>query len=169
MFISITSRFHFYSLLALKQQHVPSKIYLARSCDPPWFGYQCRAATEAKHAAWVRFKRRPTPHNCAQHRTARRRMKATCRWARQQQQEDLKQNPLWLRSWPQNLVEACQEATRDGSPRSCSSTSQASWDNSYIPVVRTRLLYTLNFSPQKWKSAMWEDVHLTSIRKQSTL
>ncbi|XP_063850968.1 uncharacterized protein LOC135094639 [Scylla paramamosain] len=72
-------------LLALQQQHVPSRRYLVRPSDPAWFGYRCRAA---KHAAWVRYKRLPTHYNWAQHRVACRRVTATCRWARRQQRED---------------------------------------------------------------------------------
>ena len=78
-------------LLALQQQHVPSRMYLARPGDPAWFGYRCRAAAEAKHAAWVRYKRCPTRRNWVRHRSACRRVTATCRWARRHHQEDLRQ------------------------------------------------------------------------------
>ena len=38
-------------LLALQHQHVPSRVYLTRPGDPAWFGFRCRVAAEAKHAA----------------------------------------------------------------------------------------------------------------------
>ncbi|XP_050698030.1 uncharacterized protein LOC126985992 [Eriocheir sinensis] len=41
-------------LLALQQEYVPSRVYLARPSDPAWFGFRCRVAAEAKHAAWER-------------------------------------------------------------------------------------------------------------------
>ncbi|XP_063879419.1 uncharacterized protein LOC135110721 [Scylla paramamosain] len=74
-------------LLALQQQHVPSRRYLGRPSDPAWFGYRCRAAAEAKQ---VRYKRRSTHYSWAQHRVACRRLTATCRWARRQQREDMR-------------------------------------------------------------------------------
>ena len=55
-------------LLALQQQYVPSRTYLTRPGDPAWFGYRCRIAAEAKHAAWLRYKRHPSHHNMARHR-----------------------------------------------------------------------------------------------------
>lgn len=75
-------------LLALQQQHVPSREYLSRPGDPAWFGPRCRVSAESKHAAWVRYKRSPSLRNKMLHREACRRMVTTCRWARQQLMED---------------------------------------------------------------------------------
>ena len=77
-------------LLALQQQHVPCRVYLTRPGDPAWFGFRCRVAAEAKHGAWLRYKRHPTDRNKTLHREACKRMTATCRWARTQQNEDTK-------------------------------------------------------------------------------
>ncbi|KAG0709931.1 hypothetical protein GWK47_002646 [Chionoecetes opilio] len=52
-------------LLDLLQQHIPSRKYLTRHGDTAWFDYRCRVAAEAKHAAWMRYKRRPTHQNKA--------------------------------------------------------------------------------------------------------
>ncbi len=40
-------------LFAVQQLHVPNRVYLTRSGDRAWFGYRCRAAAEAKYAAWL--------------------------------------------------------------------------------------------------------------------
>ena len=77
-------------LLSLQQLHVPSRQYLTRPTDPTWFGYRCRAAAEAKHAAWVRYKRHPSHHNKLLHREACKRVTATCQWAVRKNREDLK-------------------------------------------------------------------------------
>ncbi len=53
--------------LTLQQLHVPNRVYLTRSSDPAWFGYHCRAAAEAKYAAWLKYKRHPSSRNKAQH------------------------------------------------------------------------------------------------------
>jgi len=75
-------------LLALQQQHVPSRVYLSRPGDPAWFGFRCRASAEDKHAAWERYKRHPSRRNKTLHREACKRMTSTCRWARNQLKED---------------------------------------------------------------------------------
>ena len=78
-------------LLTLQKQHVPSRVYLSRPGDPVWFGFRCKAAAEAKHAAWTRYKRYPTLHNKALHKEACKQMVATCKWAKNRQKEDLRQ------------------------------------------------------------------------------
>ncbi|XP_045113326.1 uncharacterized protein LOC123505739 [Portunus trituberculatus] len=77
-------------LLALQQVHVPSRLYLSKPGDPAWFGFRCRASAEDKHAAWVRYKRHPTPRNKTLHWEACKRMLSTCRWAKNQLREDRK-------------------------------------------------------------------------------
>lgn len=77
-------------LLALQKRHVPHRNYTTRPMDQPWFGYRCRVAAEAKYAAWNRYKRHPTRHNKNMHRTACRRMVATCKWAMSRWEDDLK-------------------------------------------------------------------------------
>ena len=63
---------------------------VSRNGDSAWFGYRCRVAAEAKHAAWLRYKHYPTDRNKTLHREACKRMIATCRWARRHQNEDMK-------------------------------------------------------------------------------
>ena len=77
-------------LLTLQQKHVPSRVYLSKPGDPAWFGYRCRAAAEAKHAAWVRYKRCPSLRNKTLHKATCKRMTETCSWARKKLKEDRK-------------------------------------------------------------------------------
>lgn len=50
-------------LLELQYRYVPHKTYTSKSSDQPWFGPQCKAASDKKYRAWIRFKRNPTTHN----------------------------------------------------------------------------------------------------------
>ncbi|XP_063876819.1 uncharacterized protein LOC135109359 [Scylla paramamosain] len=77
-------------LLALQEQHVPHREFVARPTDQPWFGYRCRVAAEAKYSAWLRYKQSPTRRNKDLHRAACKRMVTTCRWAVGRWEEDLR-------------------------------------------------------------------------------
>uniref|UniRef100_A0A0P4VX79 Uncharacterized protein n=1 Tax=Scylla olivacea TaxID=85551 RepID=A0A0P4VX79_SCYOL len=126
-------------LLALQQQHVPSQVYLSRPGDPAWFGFRCRASAEAKHAAWVRYKRHPSRRNKTLHREACKRMTSICRWARNQLREDRRRklsgpgvgNKTW---W--NLVKeqqgACHRETLPPLTRPDGSTATSSADKATL-------------------------------------
>ncbi|XP_063875034.1 uncharacterized protein LOC135108190 [Scylla paramamosain] len=77
-------------LLALQEQHVPHREFVARPTDQPWFGYRCRVAAEAKYSAWLRYKQNPTRRNKDLHRAACKRMVTTCQWAIGRWEEDLR-------------------------------------------------------------------------------
>ena len=38
-------------ILSLQYDHIPHCVYTTKPGDPPWFGYRCRLAAEAKHKA----------------------------------------------------------------------------------------------------------------------
>ena len=61
-------------LVALQARHVPHRTYLAKVANPPWLGFRCREAAEAKQEAWRRSKQHLSHHNLTSHRTA-------CKWA----------------------------------------------------------------------------------------
>ena len=75
------------TLLTLQSQFVPHRSYLTKATDPPWFGFRCRAAAEAKYSMWRRYKRRPTHLNLVLHKAACRRMTSTSKWARKHWEE----------------------------------------------------------------------------------
>ena len=77
-------------LLALQRRHVPHRNYTTRQTDQPLFGYRCRAAAEAKYAAWIRYKRNPTRRYKDLHRAARRRIMVTSKWAINKWEENLR-------------------------------------------------------------------------------
>ncbi|XP_063884696.1 uncharacterized protein LOC135113371 [Scylla paramamosain] len=77
-------------LLALQEQHVPHREFVASPTDQPWFGYRCRVAAEAKYSAWLRYKQSATRRNKDLHRAACKRMVTTCRWAVGRWEEDLR-------------------------------------------------------------------------------
>ena len=79
------------TLRALQSRFVPSRTYLTKASDPPWFGSRCRAAAESKYSSWRRFKSRPTHRNLLLHRAASKRMTSTSKWARKHWEEVMRQ------------------------------------------------------------------------------
>ena len=77
-------------LLELQYQYVPHRVYTTRPGDPPWFGYRCQVAAEAKYKAWERYKGNPTARNRRLHKQACKEMTRTCRWARETWRRDLR-------------------------------------------------------------------------------
>ena len=77
-------------LVALQDRWVPHSQYTSKPSDQPWFGPECRAASDAKYRAWRAFKRRPTARNRRRHREAAQHMRATQEWASQHWKEDLR-------------------------------------------------------------------------------
>ena len=126
-------------LLALQQRHVPSRVYLSRPGDPAWFGFRCKAAAEAKHAAWLRYKRHPTRHNKALHKAACKRVVAACRWAKRRHQEDLKRKlcgpGVGAKTWWSLIKERQGANHQDTIPpllRTDGSTATSSWDKASL-------------------------------------
>ena len=76
------------ALLEAQRRWVPHKQHKTKPTDQPWFGPQCRAASDAKYRAWRLYKRRPTQRNRDRHREAAAHMEATQDWARQQWADD---------------------------------------------------------------------------------
>ncbi len=68
-------------LLALQEQHVPHREFVARPTDQTWFGCRCGVGAEAKYFEWLRYKQSPTWRSKDLHRAACNRMVTTCRWA----------------------------------------------------------------------------------------
>ena len=77
-------------ILGLQHDHVPHRVYTTKPGDPPWFGYRCRLAADAKHKAWVRLKRHNTTRNRNLHKQACKDMKRTSKWAIATWKRDLK-------------------------------------------------------------------------------
>ncbi|XP_063881678.1 uncharacterized protein LOC135111930 [Scylla paramamosain] len=73
-----------------KDRWVPHSTHQAKGSDQPWFGPECRAASDAKYHAWLAFKRHPTAWNRQRHREATNHMRATQGWASNQWVTDLK-------------------------------------------------------------------------------
>ena len=126
-------------LLALQQQHVPSRQYISRPGDPAWFGFRCRISAEKKHAAWVRYKRHPSLRNKTLHREACKRMTSTCRWARNHLREDRKRklsgpgvgNKTWW-SLVKEQQGACHRETLPPLTRPDGSTATSSTDKATL-------------------------------------
>ncbi|XP_045130533.1 uncharacterized protein LOC123515742 [Portunus trituberculatus] len=126
-------------LLILQQQYVPSRVYLSRPDDPAWFGFRCKAAAEAKHAAWLRYKRHPTQRNKALHKAACKRVVAACRWAKHRKQEDLKRKlcgpGVGGKTWWSLVKERQGAKHQDAIPpllRPDGSTATSSWDKASL-------------------------------------
>lgn len=77
-------------LHTLQDRWVPHSTHQAKGSDQPWFGPECRAASDAKYHAWLAFKRHPTAWNRQRHREATNHMRATQGWASNQWVTDLK-------------------------------------------------------------------------------
>ena len=68
-------------LKSLQERWVPHSQHTTKPSDQPWFGPQCRAASDAKYRAWRAYKRHPTAGNRRRHREAATRMRNTQEWA----------------------------------------------------------------------------------------
>ena len=77
-------------LLGAQERWVPHKQHRVRSSDQPWFGPQCRAASDNKYRLWRIYKRNPTRRNKDRHKEAAAQMEATQTWAREQWVESKK-------------------------------------------------------------------------------
>ncbi|XP_045133977.1 uncharacterized protein LOC123517690 [Portunus trituberculatus] len=77
-------------LHTLQDRWVPHSTHQTKASDQPWFGPECRAASDAKYRAWLTFKRHPTAWNRQRHREATDHMRATQEWASDQWVTDLK-------------------------------------------------------------------------------
>ena len=77
-------------LLALQERWVPHSQYTGKASDQPWFGPECRAASDAKYRAWRAYKRRPTVWNRRRHSEAAQRMRTTQEWASVHWKENLR-------------------------------------------------------------------------------
>ena len=71
-------------LLGAQERWVPHKQHRVRSSDQPWFGHQCRAASDKKYRLWSTYKRNHTRWNKPRHRETAAHMEATQVWAREQ-------------------------------------------------------------------------------------
>lgn len=77
-------------LLTLQSRWVPHSRHRTSASDQPWFGPECRVASDAKYRAWLAFKRHPTYRNRERHREAAQHMKNTQEWALEQWKNSLK-------------------------------------------------------------------------------
>jgi len=77
-------------LLALQERWVPHSKHSTKPSDLPWFGPECRAASDAKYRAWRAYKRHPTARNRQMHREAAQRMRNTQEWALEHWKECLR-------------------------------------------------------------------------------
>ena len=68
-------------LLAMQERWVPHSKHSTKPSDLPWFGLECRAASDAKYRAWRACKKHPTARNRRVHREASQRMRYTQGWA----------------------------------------------------------------------------------------
>lgn len=77
-------------LHTLQARWVPHSTHQTKAADQPWFGPQCRAASDAKYRSWLAYKRHPTDRNRQRHREAAERMRHTQEWASNQWVANLK-------------------------------------------------------------------------------
>ena len=77
-------------LLALQAHWVPHTSHTTKTSDQPWFGPECRVASDTKYRAWVAYKRRPSEGNRQRLREASQRMRHTQEWASEQWKADLR-------------------------------------------------------------------------------
>ena len=77
-------------LLSLQERWVPHSKHSTKPSDLPWFGPECRAASDAKYRAWRAYKRHPTARNRQMHREASQQMRHTQEWAMEQWKECLR-------------------------------------------------------------------------------
>ena len=68
-------------LYDLQTRWVPHAQHTHKATDQPWFGPECRAASDAKYRAWMSYKRHPTARNRRRHREASEAMRDTQAWA----------------------------------------------------------------------------------------
>ena len=81
----------FANIILQKQNlFIRHRSYKVKPNDQPWFGYQCRIASDAKSKAWNRYKRLRTRHNKRLHKNACSRMKQAQKRAIKQWLEDIK-------------------------------------------------------------------------------
>ena len=69
------------TLLRLQDQFVPKYLHTTKPSDQPWFGPQCKKASDNKHRSWLRYKRNPTTRNKRLHRIASKHMEHIQKWA----------------------------------------------------------------------------------------
>jgi len=105
-------------LVSLQAIYVPNKTYKTKSTDQPWFGYNCRMASDKKMRAWNRYKRHPTQRNKDAHAMACRRMKAVQKWAINRWKEDLRLK-LSCRSVGSKAWWSCIKQQQGFSPDDC--------------------------------------------------
>ena len=77
-------------LLALQERWVPHSKHSTKPSDLPWFGPECRAASDAKYRAWRAYKKHPTARNRRVHREVSQRMRYTQEWASEHWKECLR-------------------------------------------------------------------------------
>ena len=77
-------------IVTLQSKFVPHKDYTAKPDDQPWFGPNCRAASDDKARAWTRYKQNPTRRNKHLHSAACTRMKRTEKWAIKRWKQELR-------------------------------------------------------------------------------
>ena len=103
-------------LYALQSRWVPHSIHKTKVSDMPWFGPECRAASDEKYRAWRVYKRNPTSQNRQRHREAAQRMRDTQEWASEQWRATLKNKlrggQVGTKRW-WGLVKEQQGASRD--------------------------------------------------------
>ena len=77
-------------LRTLQDRCVPHSQHTVKARDQPWFGPECRAASDAKYRAWLSYKRQSTARNRRRHREACEAMTATQAWAIDHWKESLR-------------------------------------------------------------------------------
>ncbi|XP_045137187.1 uncharacterized protein LOC123519749 [Portunus trituberculatus] len=78
------------TLHSLQARWVPHSQYKSKASDQPWFGPECRTASNAKYRAWQAYKMHPTARNRQRHREATQHMRDTQEWATGRWRENLK-------------------------------------------------------------------------------
>ncbi|MPC66707.1 hypothetical protein E2C01_060859 [Portunus trituberculatus] len=78
------------ALMGAQGRWVPNKQHTTLASDQPWFGPQCRAASDERFQAWRTYKRHPSWRNWQRHREEAAYMEDVQAWARVQWVEDMK-------------------------------------------------------------------------------
>ena len=106
------------ALLEAQSHWVPNKQHRTLASDQPWFGPQCRAASDEKFQAWRTYKRHPSWRNRQRHREAADYMENIQAWAREQWVEDKKRKlrggNIGSKQW-WSLVKDCQGEVKESS------------------------------------------------------
>ena len=114
----INQQVHSFTTEVLDAQYrfVPRSVYSSRPSDQPWFGPQCKIASDNKYCAWLRYKHRPTTRNKKLHKEAKTRMHHVARWAMQRWKNNikkkLKDGKIGSKQW-WNIVKDKQGQSRD--------------------------------------------------------